>query len=247
MTRAGPLVAALALCASRPAFAYRPFDGTDAAVAERGQLEIELGPVGLLRQGPDRFLVVPALIANVGLADRLEVVLEGRHQLLLGAAAAAPRTRLVDTALSLKGVVRQGELQESSGPSVATEVGLLLPTVNGEPGVGAQAALIVSRRFSQTMIHLNGGVAFSRSHDLALMGSIIVEGPPSWTVRPVFELFSEGQVAGPFALTGLAGVIWRCTDALAFDAGVRAGRAAGQTLIEGRLGLTFAIDVLAPG
>jgi hypothetical protein len=62
-----PLVAAFALCTSRPAFAYRPFDGTDAAVADRGQLEIELGPVGLLREGPNRFLVLPALIASVGL------------------------------------------------------------------------------------------------------------------------------------------------------------------------------------
>ena len=162
MTRAGGLIAALALCTSWPAFAYRPFDGTDAAVAERGQLEIELGPIGLLREGPERFLVVPALIANVGIADHLELVLEGRHQFLLGEAAGAARARLVDTALSLKAVVRQGELQENSGPSVATEVGVLLPTLNGDPGVGAQATVIVSRRFSRAMIHLNGGVAFTR-------------------------------------------------------------------------------------
>jgi len=247
MIRAGPLIAALALCASRPAFAYRPFDGTDAAVAERAQLEIELEPVGLLREGPDRFLVVPALIANVGIAERLEIVLEGRHHFLLGAAARPPRTRFVDTGLSLKGVVRQGELQERSGPSVAIEVGALLPTLNDEAGVGAQAAVIVSRRFSQATIHLNGGVAFSRSHELELVGSVIVEGPPRWVVRPVLELFSEGQVAGPFALTGLVGVIWRSSESLAFDAGLRAGRAAGQTLFEGRLGLTFAVDVLARG
>ena len=29
--------------------AYRPFDGTDAAVAETGEIEIELGPVEYLR------------------------------------------------------------------------------------------------------------------------------------------------------------------------------------------------------
>jgi hypothetical protein len=247
MTRPGRLIAAVALCASGPAFAYRPFDGTDAAVAEPGQLEIELEPVGLLREGSDRFLVVPALIANAGIAERLEIVLEGRHQFLLGTAAGDPRTRFVDTGLSLKGVVRQGELQERSGPSVAIEVGALLPTLNDEPGVGAQAVVIVSRRVSQTMIHLNGGVAFSRSHDLDLVGSVIVEGPPAWVVRPVFELFSAGQVAGPFVLTGLAGMIWRRSETLAFDAGVRAGRVAGQPLVEGRLGLTFAIDLLARG
>ena len=33
---------------STPASAYRPFDGTDAAVAEEGEMEIELQPAGRL-------------------------------------------------------------------------------------------------------------------------------------------------------------------------------------------------------
>ena len=37
--------------------AYRPFDGTDAAVAETGELEIELGPVEYLRAGAERHAV----------------------------------------------------------------------------------------------------------------------------------------------------------------------------------------------
>ena len=35
---------------SDAAFAYRPFDGTDAAVAEPGEMEIEFQPAGLFRQ-----------------------------------------------------------------------------------------------------------------------------------------------------------------------------------------------------
>ena len=54
-------------------------------------------------------------------------------------------------------------------------------------------------------------------------------------------------MAGPFAITGLAGVIWRRSDTLAFEAGLRAGRAARQPLVNGRLGLTFAVDILARG
>ena len=38
------------------AFAYRPFDSTDAAVAAKGEVELELGPLGFLKTGPDRFL-----------------------------------------------------------------------------------------------------------------------------------------------------------------------------------------------
>ena len=34
-----------------PAFAYRPFDGTDAAVAAPGELEVELQPGGIQHEG----------------------------------------------------------------------------------------------------------------------------------------------------------------------------------------------------
>ena len=48
-------------CWCSAAQAYRPFDGTDAAVVETGEVEIELGPVGYLRAGADRTLSVPNL------------------------------------------------------------------------------------------------------------------------------------------------------------------------------------------
>ena len=46
--------------------AYRPFDGTDAAVVETGEMEIELGPVEYLRVGPERTLLAPELRINYG-------------------------------------------------------------------------------------------------------------------------------------------------------------------------------------
>jgi hypothetical protein len=46
--------------------AYRPFDGTDAAVAETGEVEIELGPVESLRQGAERALLAPDVRINYG-------------------------------------------------------------------------------------------------------------------------------------------------------------------------------------
>jgi len=39
-----------------PAFAYRPFDLTDADVAADGKFELELG-ISHLRKGPDKFLI----------------------------------------------------------------------------------------------------------------------------------------------------------------------------------------------
>jgi hypothetical protein len=50
---AAALAAAAALtCWCGDVEAYRLFDGTDAAVAETGEMEIEFGPVEYLRQGP---------------------------------------------------------------------------------------------------------------------------------------------------------------------------------------------------
>jgi hypothetical protein len=45
---AAGLVSILTVGLAPPAVAYRPFDGTDAAVAEPEQLEIELGPAEFL-------------------------------------------------------------------------------------------------------------------------------------------------------------------------------------------------------
>ena len=50
------------------AAAYRPFDGTDASVADPGAFEIELGPAGLLREGSQRTLIAPAVGEKVTLS-----------------------------------------------------------------------------------------------------------------------------------------------------------------------------------
>jgi len=50
---------------------------------------------------------------------------------------------------------------------------------------------VVSRRFTLLTTHLNLGAVLSRDEHLELPGSLILEGPAAWTVRPVFELFTE--------------------------------------------------------
>ena len=61
-------------------FAYRPFDATDAAVADVGQLEVELGPVGFRRSDVERTVVAPAYVLNFGFVKNWELVLEGRGE-----------------------------------------------------------------------------------------------------------------------------------------------------------------------
>lgn len=230
----------------RAASAYRPFDSTDAAVAARGEVELELGPLGYVVQGPDRVLVAPSLIVNWGFAERWEAVLEGRHLVELGADVGEARLRVEDTALSLKHVLREGTLQERTGASVAIELSALLPTVDGEDGVGAQCTLIVSQRWHDLTVHVNGAAAWTRAHAPGAFGGIILEGQDAWTVRPVAEVFVEGERDLPATISALVGTIWRATDALSFDAAVRRARAGSVSTTEVRVGFTWGFGVGVP-
>lgn len=226
--------------------AYRPFNSTDAAVADQGQVELELGPVGYLRLGPERSLMAPSLVLNGGIAEGWEAVVEGSNRIPVGSNAAVPRVRLEDTALNLKGVLREGSLQERGGVSLASEVGVLLPELHGEPGVGAQATLIASRRWEPVTFHANGQLAWTRAHRLGLFGSLVVEGPDAWPIRPVGEVFVESEKGGPTTRSALIGAIWRIREGLALDAGLRAARVGAEELLEARAGLTWAFPVAAP-
>ena len=113
------MMCAVTWCSS--AFAYRPFDSTDADVVGAGVFELEFGPVGYLKEGRDKFLVMPAAIANFGLAGDREVVIEGKLQRRIDDESNGTRMSLVDTGLFLKRLHRAGSLQANTGPSVATE------------------------------------------------------------------------------------------------------------------------------
>lgn len=227
--------------------AYRPFDSTDAAVAAKGELELEFGPLGFVKEGSDRFLVAPGVIFNWGFADRLELVLEGRNFLQLGENITGPRVSLEDSALSLKGVLREGSLQDKTGVSIASETSVLLPTIDGDSGgVGAQETIIVSQRWPDLTVHLNGALAWTRAHRLGVFAGAIFEVHDTWAVRPVAEVFVEGEHDVPTIVSGLVGAIWRVRDGLSFDAGLRLARAGGVNTTEIRAGLTWAFSVGVP-
>jgi hypothetical protein len=222
-------------------FAYRPFDSTDAAVADEGQLEVELGPGGYRRSDQERTLVAPAYILNYGFAKNWEIVLEGRgeHPIV---PAEETRSRLVGDNLFLKGVLREGVLQDKSGPSVATEFGALMPGFNDEVGWGASWLGIVSQRWSGGTIHFDLGAAFTRLHRGDLFVGTIFEGPYDWTIRPVAELVYEREFNIVEIYSVLAGVIWKVSNTLSFDIGFREAWFNRQPVSEIRAGLTFAMS-----
>ena len=102
------VLAAVFVACATPAFAYRPFNSTDASVAARHELEIELGPLGLVTGEADRTLIVPATIFNIGRVEGWELVIDGRGFVPLR----DPRSRrwcgIDDTAISVKHLIRRG-------------------------------------------------------------------------------------------------------------------------------------------
>ena len=61
-----------------PAAAYRPFDGTNAAVVDVGEAEIQLQPAGELSTRSRSVLTGPYAVLDYGFAERWEVILETR-------------------------------------------------------------------------------------------------------------------------------------------------------------------------
>jgi hypothetical protein len=222
-----------------PGFAYRPFDGTDAAVAKDGEMEIELQPAGPIWERSQTTLIAPATRLNFGMPKDWELVIEGQFETPLSPSGS---TRLADPAVFLKHVLRPGSLQDQSGWSVATEFGVLIPD-STDSGVGASVAGIVSQRWDWGAVHFNVATAITRDHHADLFLSTILEGPSKWTVRPVAEVFYEQEFGVLHTVSGLVGAIWQVKDDLSFDVGFRHALTNGHTVNEIRAGLTFAFPL----
>jgi hypothetical protein len=221
--------------------AYRPFDGTDAAVAETGEMEFELGPVEYLREGAERTLLAPDLRINYGFIPGWEASLEGK--ITHGLTAGIPGTSLIESQGLLKGVLREGSLQEKPGPSIATEFGVLLPGINDQHGTGAVLNGIVSQRWDWGTVHLNAQIALTREQHADYFLDTIIEGPHDWPVRPVAEFFYESDVSLFRTGSALVGAIWQVQDNIATDFGLRGARVNDHTTGEIRAGVTFAFGV----
>jgi hypothetical protein len=217
------------------AYAYRPFDGTDAAVADPGEVEIELQPAGALWSREQNILIAPAVVYNYGFLENWEAILEG--QLQTPFPPSGP-TNLAASGASLKHIIRPGSLQDQTGPSIATEFGVLLPDSNGDNRFGASIDAIVSQRWDWGTVHVNNAVELTRDQRGDVFTDLIVEGPSKWVVRPVAEFFYEEEFGRAHTVSGLIGAIWQVNDKLSFDVGFRHAITNGSNVNEIRAGLT---------
>ena len=234
------VVAAIAgICAlgwAAPAAAYRPFDGTDAAVADLGEIELELQPAGVLRAGSPN--TVSDTVFNYGFADRWEFVVQGTAQPMPDAAGPIS----VSNAAFLKYVLLPGVLQDKPGVSIATEFGPLLPPAGGS-GLGFGLTGIVSQRWERGTVHLNVATNLTPDQHEELFFDAIIEGPIKWAVRPVFEIYSDSVINQTQTFSALVGAIWQARDNLAFDVGLRYALVNGRTANEVRAGFTVGFPV----
>ena len=231
------------------AMAYRPYDGTDADVADLGTFELELGPVHWYSQNDSHYLLAPATVLNLGFLPRWELVIDFQNYVGIDQPPGEARVRLLDTDVLLKTILIEGSLQgKGSGPSVAFEAGPLVPNVNGEESFGGSADLIVTERWTPLAIHVNSWVELSRG---ALQPSwfegAIIEGNLDADVRPVSEWYVErDMVSGAMTYSGLVGAVWNASDAMILDMGFRQASVAGERATEIRLGFTWTTPVWKP-
>lgn len=221
-----------------PAQALRPYEGTDAAVAPPSEFELEFGYLTYLREGSQRSLVAPATVLNFGLPNGTELVIEGRLRNRFNPDHGVQRHSLEGAAVSIKQMHRDGVLQEAPGPSIASECGVLLPSMAGE-STGAACAGIASIRWSDITAHLNAAAARNRDRHGEYFAGVIVEGPMLGRVRPVFETYAVRESTGAHVESALAGLLWPLRENLSFDIAVRKARDQGVNVTEVRAGFTW--------
>jgi hypothetical protein len=221
---------------SGAALAYRPFDSTDAAVADKGAWEVELGS-GWRHNGDGTQWVLPALIVNYGFAEDWEAVLEGRNNIFARGGA-----EFSDAAVSLKTVFREGSLQDKERVSLGTEFSLLLPGIRTEDGAGLEWTLLASDRRPWGAWHINIGPELTHEGRGAIVMGGILEGRQDWPVRPIAELRYEKTSGGEELFAQLIGLIIPIREGLALDIAYRHAREGRRADEQVRAGVTFDVN-----
>ena len=238
-------VGASVLTWSSAAFAYRPFVSTDAAVADPKEIEVELGYFTLQRTKDENTFIIPRAVINYGLFKNWEGVAEFAIQ-------RAPDAELdvIDPAMSLKGVLKEGVLQDKDGFGLAVEASALLPsTEKSERRFGFEGIAILSDKLGPFTFHLNGGLGIERSTgDLVGIWGVIGELPVGKGVRLVGEVNGDKPRREDQRDSALLGVIWQPWSErnLWLDAGIRRGITSAAADWQFTLGITFGFASSSP-
>ena len=230
------------LLAPTPSWACRPFVSTDAAVADPKEVEIEFGYFTLEREKDENSFVIPRVVINYGVFKNWEAVGEF-------AVRRSPDAKVdvIDPALSVKGVLKEGILQDKEGISIAVEVSWLLPATEKEARhFGLEGIGILTDKLGPFTFHLNGGLGVERSTgDLVGIWGLIGELPVATGLRLVGEVNGEKPRRAEQSESALLGLIWQpwSSKNVWFDAGIRRGFTSGVPDWQFTFGITFGFSV----
>ena len=220
--------------------AYRPFESTNAAVEEPNELEVQLGYFALKRIEGKTIPFIPQVELDYGILGRFE--LEGEFEV---EESPEEGIQLDDPEIEFKGLLREGVLQKKNGPSIALEMGMLLPsTEEEERDLGFKGFGILSERFSFFTCHVNLGGGLNREdrNPFALWG-VIGEVAVNPTFRLVGEFNGEHPEGESYDNSGLLGFIWYSKELNSyFDVGVRKGISGEEADWELTTGVTFSLS-----
>ena len=237
------MAVALLLFFESAGWAYRPFISTDAAVADVKEMKIELGYLNWEREKGNTTFFSPKVVINYGFINNFELVGEFAVE-----EPGHGSVRLVDAALSVKAVLKEGVLQEKDGVSFAIEAGPLLPsTGKAEKGVGFEGIAILSGKLEPFIYHVNFGGGVDRAHaNPFVIWGFIAELPITPKLRLVGEINGESLRRTSPDNSALLGVIWQAPwQNVSFDAGLRRGISYSAADWMFTTGLTFSFSASA--
>ena len=230
----------LFILSTSPAWGYRPFVSTDAAVEDLKEIEVQLGYFNLERTDGKTTFIIPQVELDYGILNNLEVEAE----LEVAKPSDEDGIELVDSELSLKAVLKEGILQEKNGLSIAVQASLLLPsTVEEERNFGFKGVGILSEKISFFTFHLNLGGGVDKVNPFVIWG-MIGEVPIIPRFRLVGEVNGERVKGESFDNSGLLGFIWKSPWRDTFiDLGIRRGISGDAPDWGFTTGLTFSFSL----
>jgi len=235
---------------AQPARAYL-IDLNDARAVDPGTVELELQPAGYyqtLLGEEEHYVIAPSAQLYLGLAEGWDVLYVTRGYALLDEPDGEPAYTLREQFIGVRRVLVAGAYNDEDleGPSLAVQAGAFLPGAGAEPGVGASLALLFAWQTDLGALHANVWFNYTQDETFNSFGSLAVEGPPDWPVRPVAELYVEVEDDEPF-VSGLIGAVADVSDEFAVQGGVRVGAWQDYAELEVRLSTWVYWDAFSAG
>ena len=231
------LVCVLTLAAS-PAHAYL-IDLNDARVVDPGTMELELQPVGYLQTlvgEEEHYLLAPSAQLYLGVSEGWDLLYVTRGYVLLDDATDQSPYALAEQFIAVRRVLVDGTYNDEDleGPSLAVQTGVFIPGIEAETGFGASLALLFAWQTDVGTLHANVWLNYTQDETFDVFGSVAVEGPPGWPVRPTAELYVDVDDGEPY-VSGLVGAVGDVSDEFSLQGGVRVGGWEDYVDIEVRL------------